>query len=74
MNSEGRNLSPAEIAVAEKQLAIQLENHESEWVAVRDYTIVASAPSFGELRERTQDVEIDTQFEVVPDGDTVFLG
>ncbi len=67
-------MTPAEIAQAENQLAQQLEHHESEWVAVRDYNVVASAPSFGELRERTQGVEIDTQFEVVSDGGTVFLG
>ncbi|MFT4048606.1 MAG: DUF5678 domain-containing protein [Solirubrobacterales bacterium] len=69
MNSEGRTLSPEQVAAAEKRLAEDLKNYDGEWVAIADHRVVDSAAQIADLRERADStgLQVDSYLEVAID-------
>jgi len=49
---------------AEELLSERLNGFQGQWVAVRDHTVVESAPTISELMERLDGTEVEAVFEV----------
>lgn len=67
MNSEGRKLSPDQVAAAEIELAEDLQNYDGEWVAIADHRVVDSATEISDLRDSAdrKGLHVDSYLEVV---------
>ena len=56
-------MTVGEMVQAEQELGVELEKYSDRWVAIRDYAVVADAPTLGELLEQIapQDEEVEVR-------------